>query len=193
MRFDKITMNDFLNSVDRIWTLFLDRDGVINKRPVGDYVKSPEGFDFLPGVLDALRTLSEKFGRIVIVTNQQGIGKNLMTEGDLEAVHQKMMAEIDKTGGRIDKIYYCPDLAKSPENCRKPGLTMANRAKADFPEIDFRKSVMAGDTKSDLEFGRNAGMIPVLINTNRSKLDSALFDAEFQSLISFAQSLVAND
>lgn len=70
---------------------------------------------------------------------------------------------------------------------------MANHAKADFPEIDFRKSIMAGDTKSDLEFGRNAGMFPVLINTNRSKLDSALFDAEFQSLISFAQSLAAND
>lgn len=186
-------MNDFLNSVDKSWTLFLDRDGVVNQRPVDDYVKTPESFEFLPGVLEALKILSEKFGRIVIVTNQQGIGKNLMTESDLQAVHQKMLFEIEKAGGKIDKIYHCPDLAKSPENCRKPGLTMANHAKADFPEIDFRKSIMAGDTKSDLEFGRNAGMFPVLINTNRSKLDSALFDAEFQSLISFAQSLAAND
>lgn len=186
-------MNEFLSAVDKSWTLFLDRDGVINRRPVNDYVKTPESFEFLPGVLEALKILSEKLGRIIIVTNQQGVGKNLMTEEDLLAVHRKMLAKIEKAGGRIDKIFYCLDLAKSPDNCRKPGLAMANLAKVDFPEIDFSRSIMAGDTKSDMEFGRNAGMKTIFINTNKSKLDFALFDVEFQSLISFAESLVAND
>lgn len=186
-------MNDFSNQFDSTWTLFLDRDGVINRRPIGDYVKSPESFEFLPGVLDAIKILTEKFGRIFIVTNQQGIGKCLMTEDDLAAVHKKMLYEIEKAGGRIDKVYHCPDLAKSQNNCRKPGLTMANRAKADFPEIKFKKSVMAGDTKSDLQFGRNAGMQTVFINTNRTKLDLSLIDTEFPNLISFAKYTLAND
>lgn len=186
-------MNNFLSSVGKNWTLFLDRDGVINKRPVGDYVKSPESFQFLPGVPEALKMLTAKFGKIVVVTNQQGIGKNLMTEEDLQAIHQKMLDEVERAGAKIDKIYHCPDLAKRPENCRKPGLAMANRAKVDFPEIDFSKSVMAGDTKSDLEFGRNAGMVSILINTNKSILDKSLFDVDFPDLLSFAKSLLAND
>lgn len=186
-------MNDFLKSVDKSWTLFLDRDGVINRRPLNDYVKTPESFEFLPGVLKALKILSKIFGRIIVVTNQQGVGKNLMTLKDLNAVHQKMFYEIERAGGKLDKVYLCTDLANSQNNCRKPGIKMARDAKADFPEIDFKKSIMAGDTKSDLEFGRNAGMIPVLINTNNNKPDSVLFDAEFPDLISFAKSLAAND
>lgn len=186
-------MHNLFTQLNKDWTLFLDRDGVINKRPIGDYVKSPEKFVFLDGVLEAIKILSDKFGRIVIVTNQQGIGKGRMTEGDLKKIHENMLFKIEKAGGKIDKIYHCPELAINPNNCRKPGLTMAKRAKDDFPEIDFRKSVMAGDSKSDMEFGRNAGMETILINTNRSRLENSLFDAEFPDLISFAKSLSAND
>ena len=91
--------------------LFLDRDGVINKRIPDDYVKAPEEFIFLDGVLDALKILSAVFSKIVLVTNQQGIGREMMTDGQLNEVHQYMIDEIIDAEGRIDHIFYCPHLA----------------------------------------------------------------------------------
>ncbi len=145
------------------WTLFLDRDGVINERVQGGYVRSPQGFQFLPGVLEGLAALSGLFGKIIVVTNQQGVGKGLMTETDLAAIHNHMKKEILRVGGRLDAIYCCTDLASEKDHCRKPGTFMAEQAKKDFPEIDFHKSIMVGDTKSDMEFGRNSGMVNVLV------------------------------
>ena len=172
---------------DKTWTLFLDRDGVINRRPVNDYVKRWDEFEFLPGVTGAVVRLSEIFGRIIIITNQQGIGKGLMTAGELENIHRKMVSEIENAGGRIDAVYFCPDLEAQPDNCRKPGTVMAERAKRDFPEIDFSKSVMAGDTENDMLFGKNAGMKTVLINTNHIEVDQGLADFVFDDLNEFAQ------
>jgi histidinol-phosphate phosphatase family protein len=183
----------FFTEVDNSWTLFLDRDGVINRRPTNDYVKSWGEFDFLPGVFESLKIFSQLFCRVIVVTNQQGIGKNVMTEEDLETVHKKMHKTIDENGGRVDQVFYCPDLANKRSNCRKPGLTMANRAKEQFPEINFTKSIMAGDTLTDLQFGKNAGMHTIFINTNNKSIDNLLFDAEYPNLISFAKSLIAND
>ncbi|MEQ1747759.1 MAG: HAD-IIIA family hydrolase, partial [Saprospiraceae bacterium] len=76
--------------------LFLDRDGVINRRTAGEYARTPADFEFLPGVLEAVKILSAQFGRIVVVTNQAGIGKGLMTGADLADVHQKMLAGIQR-------------------------------------------------------------------------------------------------
>jgi len=177
--------------IDKTWTLFLDRDGVINRRPMGDYVKKWADFEFLPDVTEALAQLSEIFGRIIVVTNQQGIGKGLMTAGDLENIHKKMVKEIVNTGGRIDAVYFCPDLEDKPDNCRKPGTVMAERAKKDFPEIDFSKSMMAGDTENDLLFGRNAGMKTVLINTNQIDADNVPADFVFDDLLGFAKSVLS--
>jgi histidinol-phosphate phosphatase family protein len=179
--------------IDTSWTLFLDRDGVINRRPLTDYVKSWEEFEFLPGTRAALCKLAAVFSRIIIVTNQQGIGKNLMTTEDLTKIHQRMCTEIEKHGGRIDQIYFCPDLAAKPASCRKPGIKMAQQAKEDHPDIDFSRSIMAGDTAGDMKFGIHAGMKTVYINTNITPLDSTLYTAEFPDLISFAESLSAND
>jgi len=183
-----MNLNDL--SPDKTWTLFLDRDGVINHRPLDDYVKQWTDFEFLPGVLEALSVFSEIFGKIIIVTNQQGIGKGLMTMEDLERIHKKMISEIEKAGGRIDAVYFCPDLEGEPDNCRKPGTIMAGRAKKDFPEIDFSRSIMAGDTENDLLFGKNAGMKTVLINTNNIIANSGLADFVFAGLYQFAQSLM---
>ncbi len=97
------------------WSLFLDRDGVINKRLVGDYVKKTEEFVFLDGVLEAIATLSTKFNRIFIVTNQQGIGKGLMTEKDLKQVHDSMEKEIVEHAGKIDRILSVFERRKSCE------------------------------------------------------------------------------
>lgn len=138
-------------------TLFLDRDGVINRLRPNDYVKTWEEFDFLPRALDALALLSRRFKYIIIVTNQRGVGKGLMREEVLIEIHERMLAEINKCGGRVDKIYYCTDLFETSPN-RKPNIGMALKAKEDFPDINFKNSVMIGDSESDMVFGRKLEM-----------------------------------
>jgi len=169
------------------WTLFLDRDGVINKRLMGDYVKNTEEFEFLPGVLDALKGFKPIFNRIVVVTNQQGIGKGIMSEEDLALVHDHMLEAIESIGARIDKVYHCPELAEKNAACRKPNIGMAEQAVDDFPEIDFTKSIMVGDSISDLEFGKNAGMKTVYIHDSSNTEELA--DEIFESLQAFYQSI----
>jgi histidinol-phosphate phosphatase family protein len=143
-------------------TLFLDRDGVINRHLPNDYVKCWEEFEFLPGVFEALSKWKYQFKHIIIITNQRGVGKGLMTIDDLENIHQKMIREIETHGGRIDKIYYCTALADADPN-RKPNIGMALQAKQDFPDIDFSKSIMIGDKESDMQFAANTGMKGILI------------------------------
>lgn len=150
------------NPIGSHWTLFLDRDGVINKKLDG-YVTKPSEFVFLPKVLDALSVLSGLFHRILIVTNQQGIGKELMTHDDLHSVHSHMLRNINLAGGRIDNIYYCPNLSHEDAPCRKPNPGMAFHAQQDFEDIDFLESIMIGDSDSDIEFGNLLGMTTVKI------------------------------
>lgn len=176
----------FVNALSKDWTLFLDRDGVINKRLPDEYVKTPFEFQFIEGVTESLRILSALFGRIIIVTNQQGIGKKLMTEQMLNDVHNQMMHDIIQTGGKIDRIYFCPDLVTDSNNCRKPGSFMALKAKLDFPEIDFAKSVMIGDSVSDIEFGKNVGMTTIFIG---SQSVTNYSDYVFTSLFDFTSKL----
>lgn len=147
------------------WTLFLDRDGTINKRLIGDYVQHWDDFEFLPGIIDAIAGLSSIFGKIIIITNQQGIGKGLMTTQQLDFIHDNMLAQIAEAGGRIDGIYYCPHLASEGCNCRKPLPGLAIQAKKDFDDIDFHQSIMVGDTGSDIRFGANLGMITVQVGS----------------------------
>jgi histidinol-phosphate phosphatase family protein len=145
-------------SPDKTWTLFLDRDGVINVRFPGDYVKTVEEFEFLPGVKDAIASLSAVFGKIIVVTNQQGIAKGYYSHDDLAAIHAFMRTEVEKAGGRIDAVYYAHQLASENSPMRKPGIGMALQAQKDFPEIDFSRSLMVGDSDSDMEFAKRAGM-----------------------------------
>lgn len=153
---------------DKTWTLFLDRDGVINRRLVDAYVRSWQEFAFEEGVVAAIKKFSEIFGRIFVVTNQQGIAKELMTERDLQVVHQQMIAEIERVGGRIDGIYFCPHWSGDNCTCRKPRTGMALQAKADFPEIDFSKAIMVGDSPSDIEMGHRLGMKTVFIGKDNA-------------------------
>ena len=176
--------------IDNTWTLFLDRDGVINKKLENDYVKHTSEFEFIDGVLNALRMLDSIFGKIVVVTNQQCIGKRIIYPQDLELIHQNMLYEISYLKGRIDKIYYSPYLAAENHPTRKPGIGMALQAQKDFPSIDFTKSIIVGDSLSDMEFGRNAGMKTVYIS-NEAKEDARI-DFNFKSLIYFAHTLTVN-
>ena len=152
--------------IDKSWTLFLDRDGVINERLLGNYVKSVEEFRFIPGVLDAIAHFSQLFGRIVVVTNQQGINKGLMSERNLNDIHRYMLLEIERHGGRIDAVYFAPQLTQENSDMRKPRPGMGLQAKVDFPDIDFAKSVMIGDSDSDIIFGQTLGMITVKLDNS---------------------------
>ena len=105
-------MNVEIPKIDTSWTLFLDRDGVINKKLEGDYVKIIDEFEFLPYALEAIKLFSSRFHKVVIVTNQQGINKRLMTEDDLHKVHQHLLQEVQNFGGRIDAIYHAPQLGR---------------------------------------------------------------------------------
>lgn len=138
-------------------TLFLDRDGVINKLRQNDYVKCWNEFEFLPYVLEALAEWNKQFKHIIIATNQRGIGKGLMTDADLNSIHQQMINEIKQYGGRIDKIYYCSSLTEEDLN-RKPGIGMFQQAINDFGDIKPETSLMIGDSESDMIFAENCGM-----------------------------------
>jgi histidinol-phosphate phosphatase family protein len=176
------------------WTLFLDRDGVINHRLKDEYVRNIEQFRFIEGVTDALARLKDFFEPIIIVTNQQGIGKGLMTESDLAAIHRYMLDTITTGGGCIDAIYYCPAMDSENHPDRKPNTGMAQHAKLDYPELDFERAVMVGDSESDIIFGRTLGMKTVFISGAKPAVFSATppADMTFRDLASFTDWIIAN-
>jgi histidinol-phosphate phosphatase family protein len=174
-------------NIDKSWTLFLDRDGVINKKLDNDYVKHWIEFEFLEGVFEALKKLNSVFGTIVVVTNQQGIGKKLYRTEDLNLIHKNMLYEIEFYGGRIDKVYFSPYLEAEKHPTRKPGTGMALMAQKDHPEIDFSKSIIVGDSLSDMELGRALGMKTVYIS--ETKKQDPKIDYHFTSLKEFSDNI----
>jgi D-glycero-D-manno-heptose 1,7-bisphosphate phosphatase len=175
-------------------TLFLDRDGVINERLVGDYVRDWSQFKFCPGVPTALKALRPYFNRIVVVTNQQGIGKGLMSEEDLNEIHHKMMAELEQAGCKIDGIFFCPHLASAGCDCRKPATGLALQAQDRFPDIDFSNSYLAGDSESDLLLARELDMISVWITPDFDDMKLiALCDEFYESLMEWTDDFLSNE
>lgn len=181
-----------LNDVTNDWTLFLDRDGVLNHEKNNDYVLNWEEFRFYDDTTTALATLNHRFKYIIVVTNQKGVGKGVMRLEDLQQIHANMLNEIQTAGGRIDQIYFCADLADDSIN-RKPNPGMAFQAKQDFPDIDFSKSIMVGNRLSDMGFGRNAGIHTVFVATTHPQVDfpHPHIDARFNSLAEFAAALAS--
>lgn len=177
---------DWKNIIDNDWTLFLDRDGVINVRIIDGYVTKTDEFEFLPNVIEAFKIFRNKFKRIIVVTNQQGVGKGIMKFDDVVNVHNFMSDEVFRNYGKIDKIYFCPQLKSEPDNYRKPSPKMAYFAKNDFPDIDLTKSIMVGDMSSDIEFGKNAGMKTVFIGNENPNITP---DDRFDSLYDFAKTI----
>lgn len=179
-----------LSSIDKSWTIFIDRDGVINHEKKDDYIRNWQEFYFYDGVKEAFKKISDKFGKVIIVSNQRGVGKGLMTEMDLREIHQNMTAEIVAAGGRIDAIFYCTSTDnKHPD--RKPNPGMAFHAAKKFPGIDLSRSVMIGNKPTDMRFARNAGIYSVFVATTNA--DTAFphpdIDARFSSLPDFANHL----
>lgn len=182
-------METILEDIDKTWTLFLDRDGVINKKLEKDYVKKIEEFEFIEGTVEAIRKLNNIFGLALVVTNQQGIGKGIMTNADLKVVHDYMEAELLKEGAKLDKIYYCPELNSKNAICRKPNTGMAEEARRDFPTIDFKSSVMIGDSISDMQMGKRVGMVTVFISEEEHLPKEA--DYVCKSLAEFAEAVAS--
>ncbi len=142
-------------------TLFLDRDGVINELLPMDYVKNTKDFVFRADALEALADLTTLFDYLIVVTNQQGVGKGLMSQNDLEIVHQHMLSNLYKNGARITKIYSCTHLKEENCDCRKPKPGMLIKAFKEYPDIRSEHSILVGDSPGDIDMANSCGIYSV--------------------------------
>lgn len=153
--------------------IFLDRDGVINKRPPkADYVKRWNEFIFLPGSIEAIKLLKNKGYKIFIVTNQPGIARGVMSETNLNLIHKKMQQELKNQGTKIDGIYYCPHGWDDGCKCRKPEPGLLLKVSREH-FLDLTKSIFIGDDKRDVEAGEKVGCKTILVNTKINLLQIA--------------------
>ncbi|HRO43998.1 MAG TPA: HAD-IIIA family hydrolase [Flavipsychrobacter sp.] len=178
--------------IDKSWTLFLDRDGVINVENVGSYITDWTEFKFCEGATEAIKYLSEMFGAVIVVSNQRGVGKGIMTLNDLKEINSNMVNAIAHAGGKVDKVYAATSIHDSDHN-RKPNTGMAMQAKEDFPMVDFKRSVMVGNAMLDMEFGKRLGMHTVFITSKFEPvhLPHDLIDEQYPSLFAWAKTLTA--
>jgi D-glycero-alpha-D-manno-heptose 1-phosphate guanylyltransferase len=176
--------------IDKTWTIFIDRDGVINHEKQDGYILNREEFQFYDGWEFAFERIAEKFGKIIVISNQRGVGRGLMTETDLLDIHNRMLLEIEGIKGRIDAIYYCTSTDNKDPN-RKPNPGMAFKAAKEIPGIDLSKAIMIGNKPSDMLFGRNAGVYTVFLSTTNphQQLPHPDIDLSFNSLADFAKAL----
>jgi D-glycero-D-manno-heptose 1,7-bisphosphate phosphatase len=143
--------------------IFLDRDGVLNRKPPeGGYITAWPDFFWLPGAIEAVARMNRAGFRVLVVTNQRGVALGLYTEADLAQIHGNMRTDLAKHGAHVDAVYYCPH-DRGVCDCRKPGTGMFDQARRDFPEITGEDSVMIGDSHSDIQAGRAAGMKTIFI------------------------------
>jgi D-glycero-D-manno-heptose 1,7-bisphosphate phosphatase len=162
--------------------IFLDRDGVLNRRIPGGYVTNYQEWEWLPGARAACAELSQYFDRVLIVTNQQGIGKGLMTENDLHAIHQQVVEDIEASGGRIDGIYFCPHLKTDNCSCRKPRPGLIRQALNDFPAIALTDAYLAGDSYSDLLLANRVRLQAVWVDTKAEEREHILAHLRLKTL-----------
>lgn len=139
-------------------TVFLDRDGTINeKAPDGEYVLSPDQLRLLPGVSKAIRSLNDSGIRVVVLTNQRCVAKRLISLGGLGSIHRRLEALLAEEGAHVDAVYVCPHEEGECE-CRKPRPGLFHIAKRDHPDIDLSRSVMIGDSLSDVAAATAVGV-----------------------------------
>jgi D-glycero-D-manno-heptose 1,7-bisphosphate phosphatase len=168
-------------------TVFLDRDGTINRKaPEGDYVKSVAEFAFLPGAKEAVRLLTEAGLRIVVVTNQRGIARGLMTEEDVAAIHRHMLDELEAAGGRVEAVYHCPH-DRGACDCRKPDIGMFRRAACEHPDLRLDESVVIGDAASDMEAALRLGVPGILVAPEDAPLPAVPVAGRASSLLEAAE------
>ena len=148
--------------------IFLDRDGVINRRMVGGYVARWSEFEFLPRAIDGVVALEAFRAPIIVISNQAGVGKGLVTVENLGDMTERFVAAVRERGGRIDAVYYCPHAPSAECACRKPKPGMLLQAASDWG-VDLRSSIFIGDSSSDVAAARAVAAQPVLIAEARAE------------------------
>ena len=159
-------------------TVFLDRDGTLNVDT--GYVKSPDDFTVLPGVGAALARLKQAGARLVVVTNQSGLGRGYFTSRDLEAIHSKLRLVLAEDGVTLDGLYFCPHHPDDHCNCRKPARGMIDRAHAEL-QVDLSRAYVIGDSVRDVELAKQVGARSLLVMTGPSGAE-ALADLTVRDL-----------
>jgi histidinol-phosphate phosphatase family protein len=161
--------------------VFLDRDGVINKEV--DLLTRAEQIKLIDGSAEAIKMLNKNNFWVIVVTNQPVVARNLCTEEDIDNIHKKLKAMLEKKGACIDAIYYCPHHperghpeADSPKyrrecDCRKPKIGMLKRASEEF-HFNLKESIIIGDRTVDIKTGKNAGCKTILVKTGYGGSDS---------------------
>jgi len=144
--------------------VFLDRDGVINRNR-DDYVRSISDWEPIPGSIEAAARLSRAGHPVIVVTNQSAVARGYCSLADVEAVHALMRARIEEAGGSLTAVYYCPHHPDESCACRKPEIGMIDRARMEHPMP--AGGYLVGDAASDMEMGRKAGLLTILVLTGR--------------------------
>lgn len=156
---------------DKLEFVFLDRDGVLNRKPpTGGYISRQEDFDLLSGAAQAVASLNRSGRKVIVVTNQRGIALGLYSPDDLNGIHEKLRAQLAVSGAHVDAIYVCPHDAGQC-SCRKPLTGLFEQAFQDFPGAAANNSIMVGDALRDIEAGARMGMTTVLV-TGDERADS---------------------
>jgi D-glycero-D-manno-heptose 1,7-bisphosphate phosphatase len=168
---------------------FLDRDGVINRKaPEGHYVTRWEDFEFLPHVAEGIGLLERAGFSVIVVSNQRGVAKGLLTVAELESIHQRMRQQLADADAHLTAIYYCPHDSGPFCACRKPAPGMLFQAAREH-RIDLPSSWMVGDSDIDMEAGKAAGCRTVRVLTNGT-LPQLAGDLTAHSLFEAAQQLI---
>jgi D-glycero-D-manno-heptose 1,7-bisphosphate phosphatase len=145
-------------------TIFLDRDGVINRNRDNDYVKSWDEFEFLPNSRHAIKLLTDAGYQLIVITNQACINKGIISSQTLDEVHRKMTHELKKAGGHIAAIYHCPHRDDDGCDCRKPKPGMLIQAASEHG-VELTDAYLIGDSTRDIEAGQQVGCHTVLVLT----------------------------
>lgn len=143
-------------------TVFVDRDGVINRRKMGGYIQNLEELEILPGAVDALARLHRAGYRVVVVTNQRGLAIGLMSAADVDAIHAHVSQLVEQAGGWLDEFYVCPHDRDEGCPCRKPKPGLLDEADRAHP-VDFSTAVLIGDSDSDIAAGLARGVLTIKI------------------------------
>jgi D-glycero-D-manno-heptose 1,7-bisphosphate phosphatase len=163
---------------ETIQYVFLDRDGVINRKLAeGRYVTRWEEFELLPGVAVAIAALNRSGRKVIVITNQRGIALGRMNEAEVEGIHDRMRAELAREAAILDAIYYCPHDRETCD-CRKPRTGMIEAAFRDFPEAGRENSILIGDSLSDMECARKARMPAIFIESDEGNEKDGARDAK---------------